>query len=101
MTETIIAVDNKGDEHITEQGNGRQYCKQRKINLDWSKTKSLEGIVIAGGIFFSCTECGNTGAIVASEFTLDLKHKMGLHKHEPIGMEFYFCDQHEGENLDE
>lgn len=99
-TSTIIAIDKHGDQHITDTGNGRHYCKERKINLDWSKSESIEGTVMEGGVLFSCKQCGTQGALKASEFTLDLKHKMGLFKYEPVGIEFHNCEQHEGQNLD-
>lgn len=101
MTENIIAIDNEGIRHITEKGNGSKYCRERKINLDWSNQNSSEGIVVSGGIYFKCTECGVTGVLENSEFTQDIKHKAGVLPHAPLGIEFYSCDNHEGINEDE
>lgn len=91
----IIAVDNKGIRHTTELGNGRQYCKDKKVNLDWSEVTSIDGIILSGGIGFFCRECGASGAIMSSDFTLDLKHKVGVTPHGKIGIEFYTCLDHE------
>ena len=98
---SIIAIDSEGIRHITKKGHGSQYCRDRKINLDWSSVTSTEGIVLAGGIYFKCIECGTTGVLTNSTFTQDLKHKAGVASHSPFGIEFFSCDNHEGINEDE
>lgn len=100
MTENIIAIDNTGQKHITEKGNGSQYCRDNKINLDWSDPNSAEGIVLSGGIYFKCLECESSGVISNSKFTQDLKHKAGISLHSPLGIEFYSCENHEGTEED-
>lgn len=97
----IIAIDSNGIRHVTEEGNGRKYCSELKINLDWSPMTSPEGIVLNGGVYFSCRECDATGVIATSDFTRDIKHKCGIQPYQPIGVEFYSCAEHEGQNEDE
>jgi len=96
MTEILIAIDNTGQKHITTKGNGSKYCRDNRINLDWSDVNSATGIVMSGGIYFKCLECGTSGVITNSEFTQDLKHKSGVTAYAPLGIEFLNCENHEG-----
>ena len=101
MNKLIIAVDNTGQKHITAEGNGSKYCRDNHINLDWSDVNSAIGVVMSGGIYFKCSECGTSGVITNSEFTQDFKHKAGVSAYAPLGVEFFSCENHEGINEDE
>lgn len=96
MTDLIIAIDNTGQKHVTTEGNGSNYCRTNKINLDWSAEDSQDALVLLGGVFFKCLECEVSGVITNSLFTQDIKRKAGLEIYAPLGVEFQTCEQHEG-----
>ena len=50
--------------------------------------------ILEGGIFFKCNECGSSGIIIHSDFTLNIKHIHGIPFDAPLGIVFTKCDQH-------
>ena len=115
--ELIYATDHNGQNHIIPKGEGSQYCRDNRLNMDWTEMpkddvrriplgvckkcakelKKHTKIVEDGGLMFQCLECNATGVILGSETTLDVKHKMGFASDDLVGVEFNACVEHNGE----
>ena len=65
-------------------------CDECKTEMDYHAA-----IVRKGGVYFKCTECHQDGVIQPNEFTYGMKKQHGIKEHEPIGIEFSKCTEHE------
>ena len=66
-------------------------CKNCQAEMEEHKK-----IVIAGGVYFRCTQCRQEGVIKSNEFTAQVREAHKLTNGEICGVEFEFCKEHGG-----
>jgi hypothetical protein len=60
-----------------------------------AKKQASEDAVIAGGVFFSCEECGSQGAIIGTSVLAQAVRKQsGIAPPNPVGIKFQHCCEH-------
>ena len=104
----IVCCYNRGDREKTKRSNhghldgydtrevreGERVPDNQICDTCEKEAAEHRAIVEAGGVYFKCDQCHQTGVIKDSEFAKDVRKRAGVEAPNPIGVKFESCDQH-------
>ena len=113
----MTATDNSGRTHYCPRGVTRKHVRDLPsgvhLTTEWSEVTdpsvripvglceaceerhaAAHAAVVAGGVFFQCTQCGAEGAVKAGPLAAAVREHHGIEAPGLCGVEFDECEEH-------